>query len=88
MQLIRERLAHGWSQAELARRSGMNATTICLIESGRFRPYEAQVEKLARALGCAPSQLGSLTGDAPASADPDLTANPHARSAHDPGRPI
>ena len=87
MQLIRERLAHGWSQAELARRSGMNATTISLIESGRFRPYPAQVGKLAKALGCAPSQLSSLIEDPPGSS-PDLSANPQARSERDPARPI
>jgi transcriptional regulator with XRE-family HTH domain len=29
----------------------MNATTISLIESGRFDPYPKQLVKLARALG-------------------------------------
>ena len=44
------REANGWSRAELARRSKMNAATISLIESGRLRPYPGQVEKLAKAL--------------------------------------
>lgn len=49
--LVVERRSRGWSQAELARRSGLNPTTICLIEKGRFRPYPAQIQKLALALG-------------------------------------
>ena len=63
MRLTHERLRRGWSQAELARRSGMNATTISLIESGRFRPYPAQVGKLARALGLPPEKAGQLAGE-------------------------
>jgi transcriptional regulator with XRE-family HTH domain len=60
LQLTAERLRRGWSQAELARRSGMNATTISLIESGRFRPYRAQLVKLARALGLDEESANSL----------------------------
>jgi transcriptional regulator with XRE-family HTH domain len=51
MRLTEERLRRNWSRAELARRAGLNATTVSLIESGRLLPYEAQLEKLARALG-------------------------------------
>jgi transcriptional regulator with XRE-family HTH domain len=42
-----ERLRRGWSQAELARQAQMNANTISLIESDRFRPYDSQLRKLA-----------------------------------------
>ena len=49
MTAARSRL--GWSQSELSRQSGVNQTTISLIESGRLRPYPAQLEKIARALG-------------------------------------
>jgi transcriptional regulator with XRE-family HTH domain len=39
------------SQAELARRAGLNANTVGMIESGRLAPYESQLTKLAKALG-------------------------------------
>lgn len=39
----------GWSQAELARRARLNATTVSLIESNRLRPYATQLTKLADA---------------------------------------
>lgn len=45
------RESRGWSRAELARRAGMNASTISLIERGRFTPYPSQAKKLAVALG-------------------------------------
>lgn len=41
----------GWSQAELARRSGLHPSTISLLESGRLVPYPGQLTKLALALG-------------------------------------
>lgn len=47
------RKARGWSQAELARRANLNAGTVNLIESGRFRPYASQLQKLAAALDLA-----------------------------------
>lgn len=51
LKLLRShREERGWSRAELARRSELNATTVGWIESGRFRPYRVQVEKLAKAL--------------------------------------
>ena len=69
MQLTRERLARGWSQAELARRAGMNATTISLIESGRFQPYPAQLVKLARALGLPDEETSGLLAKCPRADD-------------------
>jgi ribosome-binding protein aMBF1 (putative translation factor) len=51
IRLTVERDARGWSRSELARRAWMNAATVGQIESGRVRPYDSQVEKLARALG-------------------------------------
>lgn len=50
----------GWSQSELARRSGIHATTISLIESGRLAPYDAQIEKLAGAFGISRAQAAKL----------------------------
>ena len=58
-----ERRRRGWSQAELARRADLNAGTISLIESRRFRPYPGQIAKLARALGVAGSQAETLLSD-------------------------
>ena len=49
--LKEHREARGWSRAELARQARLNATTVSWIESGRFRPYRVQRQKLARALG-------------------------------------
>ena len=50
LKLRSHREERGWSKAELARRAELNATTVGWIESGRFRPYRVQVEKLAKAL--------------------------------------
>ena len=66
LNLKMQRLARGWSQAELARRSQVNSNTISQIESERFRPYPVQLAKLARALGIpewAASRLLEKDGD-------------------------
>lgn len=47
----------GWSQSELARRSGLHSTTISQIERGRLLPYPSQIKKLAKALGVYPIDL-------------------------------
>ena len=47
------RQARGWSGMELARQSGLANSTISQIERLRFRPYDSQLFKLARALGWA-----------------------------------
>ena len=53
------REAKNISRAELARRSGLNASSISWIETGRFIPYPSQLDKLAAALEYAgdPSEL-------------------------------
>ncbi len=55
MNLSIERSRRGWSRAELARRAGLNPSTVGLIESGRLRPYPSQLVKLANALGISES---------------------------------
>ena len=45
------RESRGWSKSELARRAHMNAGTLSLVESGRLKPYPAQIAMIARALG-------------------------------------
>ena len=66
MNLSIERSRHGWSRAELARRAGLNASTVGLIESGRLQPYSSQLYKLANALGISKSQAHRLLEDTPA----------------------
>lgn len=39
------------SKSALSRKANMNASTIGWIESGRYLPYEVQLEKIAAALG-------------------------------------
>jgi transcriptional regulator with XRE-family HTH domain len=47
----------GWSQSELARKSGLHSTTISQIENGWLRPYPSQIKKLAKALDVFPIEL-------------------------------
>ncbi len=63
MNLSSERSRRGWSRAELARRAGLNASTVGLIESGRLHPYVSQLMKLANALGVSQSDAHRLLED-------------------------
>jgi transcriptional regulator with XRE-family HTH domain len=49
--VLRQRLAKGWSQAELAKRAGTKQANISHIENGLANPTIAFLQKLARALG-------------------------------------
>ncbi len=60
IRLTLERHRRGWSQAALARKAGMHPTTISLIESKRFQPGAAQIEKLATALAVRRADAGRL----------------------------
>jgi transcriptional regulator with XRE-family HTH domain len=52
------RTAHGWSQAELARRSGVPQPTISRLEAGKTRTIDLDnLERLANALGVNASAL-------------------------------
>jgi transcriptional regulator with XRE-family HTH domain len=55
--LRRLRLERFFSQAELARRSGVHALTITRLESGRTAPSTRTVRALAEALGVEPGAL-------------------------------
>ncbi len=46
------RRAHGWTQAELARRSGVSQSALSAIESGALRIGPERALKLARVFGC------------------------------------
>lgn len=61
--LIRKtREERGWSQQELAERSGLSRTGIGAIESGRLIPSTAAALALAAAFGCRVEDLFALTG--------------------------
>ena len=45
----------GWTQNELARRSGISATNISLLENDKVEIGKKRVEQLARALGVHPA---------------------------------
>jgi ribosome-binding protein aMBF1 (putative translation factor) len=51
--IIKDRVALGWSQRELARRAGIRPETLCRIESGQHTPTVATVERIDRALKAA-----------------------------------
>ena len=57
--LRRIRLACFFSQAELARRSGVHAVTITRLEAGHTAPSTRTVRLLAEALGVAPGELAT-----------------------------
>jgi transcriptional regulator with XRE-family HTH domain len=63
--ITKAREARGWSKAELARVSHMNATTISQIETGRWTPYDSQLAKIARALNIPESEAQRLLEDEP-----------------------
>jgi ribosome-binding protein aMBF1 (putative translation factor) len=48
--IIRDRLALGWSQAELARQARINVETLNRIERGKVTPDTATIAKLDAAL--------------------------------------
>jgi transcriptional regulator with XRE-family HTH domain len=52
-----ERLQRGWTQTQLAARSGLSTSDISRIETGRFKPYPKQALRIARALKVAPECL-------------------------------
>jgi molybdate-binding protein/DNA-binding XRE family transcriptional regulator len=66
-QVKSRRLQQGWSQGELARRTGMSRTAVGAVERGLFIPSVTAALGLASALGCAVEELfGSESGRASA----------------------
>ena len=45
----------GWTQAELAKRSGITATNICLLENGKVEIGKKRVEQIAKAFAIHPA---------------------------------
>ncbi len=54
--IIRDRVAAGLSQRELARRAGVRVETLCRIETGKHTPSIPTIDKLDRALKQAAKQ--------------------------------
>jgi len=50
-EVLRLRMARGWTQSELARRAGTGQTNISRIESGLANPTLETMRNIARALG-------------------------------------
>lgn len=48
--LVNDRIRHGWTQTELARRAGVRLETISRIEAGLHIPRQETLLKLDRAL--------------------------------------
>lgn len=53
IQILREK--KGWTQEELARRSGINANNISLLENDRVDIGKRRAEQLAKAFGVHPA---------------------------------
>ena len=45
----------GWTQAELAKRSSITATNICLLENGKVEIGKKRVEQIAKAFAIHPA---------------------------------
>jgi transcriptional regulator with XRE-family HTH domain len=82
--LRRIRLAQFFSQAELARRSGVHTVTIARLEAGTTAPSTRTVRALAEALGVAPGELA--TPEEVAEADRRQRARAPGANGREPSR--
>ena len=62
MHVVEFREGLGWSKAELARVSGVPASTIGRIERGEVDPQWGTLQRLFRAMGTSPEQVGADAG--------------------------
>lgn len=62
MTLKELRVRKGWSQAELARRTGIHPSVISHLEAGRFPLYPGWRRRLAEALGVREEEVGPCKG--------------------------
>ncbi len=63
LRLTRERERRGWSKAALARSASLDQALMSKIESGRVRPYPAELQRLAEALGWPTADITRLMDD-------------------------
>lgn len=83
--LVSRRRACGWTQEELAERSGVSVRTIRNIETGsQITPRRASVKLLLAAFG---TSFGQLTGETPARSLPSVSEIPPARRREPPWLP-
>ncbi|WP_052395017.1 helix-turn-helix transcriptional regulator [Kutzneria sp. 744] len=76
-ELLREcRLAVGWTQDELAGRSGVSAHSISVLEAGRRQPRLSSVGMLAEALGLDPGRREQLLAAARNAVAPPAPISP------------
>ncbi len=61
--LTREWERHGWSKAALARSASLDQGLMSKIESGRVRPYPAELRRLAVALDWPTGDISRLLDD-------------------------
>ena len=64
LRLSAERQRRGWSQAELARRTGIHPATISRLEAGKQFAYSGWRRRLAQALGVPGDELFEEVSDA------------------------
>lgn len=69
--VARRREAHGWSQAELARRADIPRTTVSAIEGERLTPSVMAALALARALECSVEELFGGNASVTSAAGPE-----------------
>ena len=60
LNLTERRIAAGLSKAALARRASLDQALLSKIESGRVRPYERELQRLAVALDVPVPQAATL----------------------------
>ena len=57
IRLTHERHRRGWTQAEVARRTGIHPSTLSHLEAGAVKPWPAYREKLAKLFGLSTEDL-------------------------------
>ncbi|MFI9361559.1 tetratricopeptide repeat protein [Kitasatospora sp. NPDC053057] len=77
--LRRYRYSTGWTQEELAERSGISTHAISVLESGRRQPRLSSVARLATALGLDPADRDRLLSAARGDSEPQPGGEPVER---------
>ncbi len=63
LRLTKERERRGWSKAALARSASLDQDLMSKIESGRVRPYPAELRRLVVALDWPTGDISRLLDD-------------------------